>query len=75
MASYSEAELKLIGSFSTFNQEKLDYLLPFEVYATLERIAFRENLQGSNVEALRRIANSFGKTPRLTPEFDKLCSF
>lgn len=72
---YSEAELKLFDFFGYREvAEKAQSISASGLYQMCVEKAFRENMKGPEVEALRRAANAFAKCKpyRMTPEFEAL---
>lgn len=76
---YSDAELKLIKAVSPhlYNVIHKTSINPMALYTMLVCNAFRDNLCGPHIEALRRAYNAIDSVQvyRCTPEFDKLCEF
>ena len=72
---YSKGEILLIRSFGYENL--IGLISPPQLYRACVEFAFRENLQGPNVEALRRasIALANDAAHRNTIEFEELIRF
>lgn len=79
MIEYSKAEKKLIKSISSHWHDviMITDIAPFSLYKILAERAFIDDMNGSNVEALRRVCKALEecKIYRMTPEFDALCEF
>lgn len=75
MNTYSNNERKLFAAF--YLSHLMSHLSPPRLYRLAADEAFRRNLKGAHVEALRRAVNAIDKSEpyRLTPEFETLIAF